>query len=156
MIRVRADDPLQTVASPESHWGTTNLAEAYPGVLTPLDWTVVGPATERGTRGALHAIGALPASETDVPEPVDERIFGVFNGRIASRLDFFYRLGGLMPGTTPDAVVEQIFAVVPPGMRAESSKKRYPATHCSLSRHLRARPAAQRGDAPQNLLVVGG
>ena len=87
----------------------------------------MGPATERGTRGALRAIGALREDETDVPESVDERVFGVFNGRIASRLDFFYRLGGLMPGTTPDAVVEQIFGSVPAGMRTESSKRRYPA-----------------------------
>lgn len=121
-----ADDPLHTTAGPGSHWSTTNLAEAYPGVMTPLDWTLVGPATERATRRALGAIGALGSDEEDVPADPDKRIFGVFHGRIASRLDFFYRLGGLMPGTTPDAVVEQIFGSVPSGMQTETSKRRYP------------------------------
>lgn len=119
-------DPLHTADAGDSWWSTTNLSEAFPGVLTPLDWSVIGPAVERATRGALVAIGALPRAEAEVPDPAGERVFGVFHGRIASRMDFFHRVGALMPGTTADAVVGQIFGSVPAGLSSRSSKSRYP------------------------------
>lgn len=119
-------DPLHTPAAGDSWWSTTNLSEAFPGVLTPLDWTVIGPAVERATRGALVSIGALPPSEGDVPDDPAERTFAVFHGRIASRIDWFHHVGSVMPGTSPDAVVTQIFGSVPAGLSSRPSARRYP------------------------------
>jgi phosphohistidine swiveling domain-containing protein len=119
-------DPLHTPAAGDSWWSTTNLSEAFPGVLTPLDWTVIGPAVERATRGALVSVGALPPSEADVPEDPAERTFAIFHGRIASRIDWFHHVGAVMPGTSPDAVVTQIFGSVPEGLSSRPSVRRYP------------------------------
>ncbi|WP_280341999.1 PEP/pyruvate-binding domain-containing protein [Nocardia neocaledoniensis] len=150
-VDLTVPDPLQTREPGDSWWSTTNLSEAFPGVLTPLDWSVIGPAVERATRGALVRIGALPQSEAEVPIDPADRAFGVFHGRIASRIDFFHRLGAMMPGTTPDAVVEQIFGNVPPGLSSQPSKDRYlhvalrfPPAFITAPRRTRAMRATSR------------
>lgn len=149
--RTSAVDPLHTPDAGDSWWSTTNLSEAFPGVLTPLDWSVIGPAVERGTRGALVAIGVLSSAQADVPAAPAERAFGVFHGRIASRIDFFHRVGALMPGTSPDAVVGQIFGSVPEGLSNRPSRGRYPliavrfpATFVAAPRRTRAMRVATR------------
>lgn len=160
--RTSAADPLHTSDAGDSWWSTTNLSEAFPGVLTPLDWSVIGPAVERGTRGALVAIGALPSAEADVPDAPADRAFGVFHGRIASRIDFFHRVGALMPGTTPDAVVAQIFGSVPEGLVSCPSRGRYPiiavrfpATFIAAPRRTRAMRVATRAWWRAEVMAMG-
>lgn len=145
-------DPLQGSSAASSWWSTTNLAEAYPGILTPLGWTVAGPATEQATRAALFAVGALSPAERALPAAEQERIFNVFSGRIATRIEFFCEIGDRMPGTTGHAVADQIFGFVPPGVESHPSRRRYPviaakfpaalATAPSRSRRARERTAA--------------
>lgn len=158
-----AHDPLHTRNAGDSWWSTTNLSEAFPGVLTPLDWSVIGPAVERGTRGALVAIGALAPADADAPDDVGKRAFGVFHGRIASRIDFFHRLGALMPGTSPDAVVSQIFGTVPEGLCSELSRDRYlfiaarfPVTFVRAPRQTRAMRTATRRWWEGEIMAMGG
>lgn len=158
-----AADPLHTPEPGDSWWSTTNLAEAFPGVLTPLDWSLVGPGVERGTRGALVAIGALPQAEGEMPTSPADRAFGVFHGRIASRIDFFHELGARMPGTTPDAVVTQIFGSVPEGLESRPSARRYgiiagrfPATFAMAPRRTRAMRAETRRWWEDEILAMPG
>lgn len=125
-MATQSADPVQGRSDQDSFWSTTNLAEAYPGVLTPLGWTVAGPATETATRAALHAIGALTPGERAIPAAVERRIFGIFAGRIATRIDFFCQVGDRIPGTTGPAVADQIFGFVPPGVAAHPDRRRYP------------------------------
>jgi len=40
-------DPVHSVSAPNLHWTTANIGEAAPGVLTPLAWSLWGPATEQ-------------------------------------------------------------------------------------------------------------
>lgn len=127
-----SSDPVHGQSNPDSYWSTTNLAEAYPGVLTPLGWTVAGPATEIATRAALQAIGALTPAEGGIPGPAQERVYNVFFGRIATRMDFFCEVGDRMPGTSGPAVADQIFGFVPPGATGRRVRRRYPVIAAKL------------------------
>lgn len=137
-------DPVHGRSAVTSWWSTTNLAEAYPGVLTPLGWTVAGPATEVATRTALHSIGALTSAERRVPGADEDRIFNVFYGRIATRVGFFCEVGDRMPGTSGPAVAEQIFGFVPPGAMARSSWRRYPTIAAKFPGTFVAAPGRSR------------
>src|SRR5919106_505634 len=61
------DNPVHGRSAPDAYWSTANLAEAMPGVLTPLGWSVWGPASELGARHAFYAMGAIPAAERSWP-----------------------------------------------------------------------------------------
>lgn len=75
--------------SADSFWSTTNLAEALPGVPTPLSWTLWRPVLEVSIRGAFGTIGALERSRVVDPAERRERLFDLFHGRAAGRIDFF-------------------------------------------------------------------
>lgn len=137
-------DPLHGRSDPASYWSTTNLAEAYPGILTPLGWTVAGPATEAATRAALAAIGALTPAERAIPDAVERRVYTVFFGRIATRMDFFCEVGDRMPGTSGPAVADQIFGFVPPGAAGRPVRRRYPVIAAKLPATFAAAPRRSR------------
>ena len=120
-------DPLHQESGPTSRWTTVNAAEALPGVSTPLNWTVFGARVERAFRGTFADMGVIPAGEVKVPESVDDRLWGVFHGRAAANLDTFRRLADLTPGTSGDALEEQLFGTVRPGVQSARSRRRYPA-----------------------------
>lgn len=129
---LESPDPVHGRSDPESYWSTTNLAEAYPGVLTPLGWTVAGPATEAATRAALHALGALTPAEGVIPTAERERVYNVFFGRIVTRMDFFCEVGDRMPGTSGPAVADQIFGFTPPGATGRPVRRRCPVIAAKL------------------------
>src|SRR5213593_3289084 len=83
---------------PDWYWTTTNAAEAIPGVLTPLGWSLWGPCGERTMRRVFYEIGGLPKSVLEMPADERDRVIGVFFGRIAINVDTFVRIGNAMPG----------------------------------------------------------
>lgn len=114
-------------SSPDrAFWTTTNVGEAVPGVMTPLNWSLWGPAVELGIRGAFCALGALPHARAGVPPRPEDRIFAAFYGRIAIRLDFFCEMGDAIPGTTGAATTAQILGFVPEELKNSTGRATRP------------------------------
>ncbi|MGH6693039.1 MAG: PEP-utilizing enzyme, partial [Gammaproteobacteria bacterium] len=109
-----------------------NAAEALPGVSTPLNWAFFGEAVERAFRGTFADMGVLSERAVVVPASLDERLWGVFYGRAAANLDTFRGLADLTPGTSGDALEQQIFAAVRPGVVSRPSRRRYPVAAFKL------------------------
>jgi len=107
-------------------WTRSNTAEAMPAVPTPLSWTFWYRALELGARGMYADLGVWPRSEVRLPAEVDERLVAIFYGRPAANVDAARRVGDAMPGTSGDAVEEQLFGTTRPGIASRPRWRRYP------------------------------
>ena len=132
---------------PETWWSTSNFGEAAPGVLTPLSWSFWGPAGERATRRSFAQFGALAPHEVPLPDDPYERLFGLFLGRFAGKVDFLGRMGDRLPGTTGAAVAEQILGRLPDDFASQPTRHRYPAIAFRLPRAFVTSPGAVRVQA---------
>ncbi|HZQ78004.1 MAG TPA: PEP-utilizing enzyme [Acidimicrobiia bacterium] len=119
-------DPLHQESGPSTRWTTVNTAEALPGVPTPLCWTLWNHPLERAMRGAFCDIGCLPGSAVRVAERIDDRYSGIFFGRFTANIDQMRAMGDLMPGTSADAIEEQILGGVASGATSRPTRRRYP------------------------------
>lgn len=119
-------DPLHQESGPTTRWTTVNTAEALPGVPTPLGWTLWNHQLERAMRGAFCDIGCLPPSAVRVAERIDDRYSGIFFGRFTANLDQMRAMGDLMPGTSGDALEEQLLGGVGEAVVSRPSRRRYP------------------------------
>jgi pyruvate,water dikinase len=137
-------DPLHGSSYPKTYWSTTNVAEAMPGVQTPLGWTMWAPICELAIRGAFAATGALPRSEVIIPTRAEDRTYNIFYGRAALQVDFFFRLGNMLPGTNGVAVVKQWLDVVPPEYTAPPTRRRYPVIAARMPATFATVPARTR------------
>ncbi|MFN2589272.1 MAG: PEP-utilizing enzyme [Actinomycetota bacterium] len=79
-----------------------------------------------------------------MPAAEEERIFGVFYGRVASRADFWCAMGDRLPGTSGTAVAEQFFSAVPPDFESHPTKRYYPAVATRMPGFMMRAPAAAR------------
>lgn len=123
------DDPPNAIherSLPDASWSSVNLAEAVPGVMSPLSWGLWGPASERGIRAPFFAMGALTRKKLAVPANDDDRVIKIFFGRQALRMDFICQLGDLIPGQTGVGLATDVFGFVPPGYRSRPSLRRVP------------------------------
>src|SRR5436853_6756780 len=96
-------DPVHEEPAAERSWSRVNMAEALPGVQTPLTWTFWAPAIELGMRGAFCDLGIIRASAVRVPEAVDDRVNGIFYGRPAVNPDTLTSLVGNRAAGSADA-----------------------------------------------------
>jgi phosphohistidine swiveling domain-containing protein len=120
-------DPLLSASDPAAYWTITNLTEAFPGVLTPLGWSIIGTACELGNRSAFRSVGALESSEAGMPDRVEDRAYGCFYGRAAIRVDWLARVADRIPGADGRLVTEQFMGCVPPVVQGLSPyRRRYP------------------------------
>ena len=119
-------DPLHQASGPTTRWTTVNTAEALPGVPTPLGWTMWNRPLERAMRGAFCDIGCLAPSAIRVAEVVDDRYSAIFFGRFTANIDQMRAMGDLMPGTSADAIEEQILGGVATGAVSRPTRRRYP------------------------------
>jgi pyruvate,water dikinase len=113
-------------------WSTINAGEAIPGVVTPLTWSFFGDATERAMKHTFCDLGVLDPSQVVASPRAEERLWDVFFGRAAGNLNTFRWLGDRMPGTSGDAIEEQIFGQVRPGVRSKSVYGRYPVVAAKM------------------------
>lgn len=127
---------LHAVPPDGASWSSINLAEAVPGVMTPLTASVWGPASELGLRAPFHAMGALETSRSSVPENPAQRITNAFYGRMAVRVDFLCEIGDLIPGQSGEALAREFFGFVPPGYVSRPSMRRLPAILARYPRSL--------------------
>jgi pyruvate,water dikinase len=110
----------------EAHWSRTNLSEAMPEVLTPLSWTVWQPVFERSMRRGFAAIGALTHAESELPTDPHQRMYAIFCGRAAAKVEFLGAMGDRIPGTSGAAIAEQFFGALPADFTSRSTWHRVP------------------------------
>jgi pyruvate,water dikinase len=122
-IQVDPTGTLHTESTPGHFWSTTNLGEAMPGVASYLGWSIWRKA-DLGIRDCFVRLGALPKSEVRIDPDPDKRTVGIFYGRAALNVNFFCEMGGLLPGSGPDAIAKQLLGEVPAGVPLARSKRR--------------------------------
>jgi pyruvate,water dikinase len=123
---VTTPNPIHGTSAPTASWSTVNLSEAVPGPVTPLGWSVWSPAGELGGRVPFYAMGAIPKSLLALPSRSEDWILNVFYGRVALRVDFMCEMGDLVPGTSGEALGNQVFGFVPDSFVSSPSRHRYP------------------------------
>ena len=134
---------LHATSPPDATWSSINLAEAVPGVMTPLCASAWVPASELGLRRPFHAMGALAADLQAIPVNPAERITNAFYGRMAVRVDFLCAMGDLVPGHSGEALARDFFGFVPPDYISSPSLRRlpfilarYPRTLFTIARNI--------------------
>lgn len=118
--------PLNEKSRPETFWTTVNIAEAIPGVLTPLGWSFFGGGLELAMRGAFADLGVLKRRERVQPDETSERFTGCFLGRVAVNVDMMRRIvGDRLPGTSGDALELQLLGASRPDVESHATRRRY-------------------------------
>jgi pyruvate,water dikinase len=103
-------------------WTTVNLAEALPGIPTPLGWTWFFEGCELGMRQGLADLGVIAKREVRICPDLDDRFHGIFYGRAAANLDFVARLGDQIPGSSGKVFEEAALG----GARSDRASSRDP------------------------------
>src|SRR5271155_5399704 len=137
-------DPLQSSSDDRSMWSRANIAEAIPGVCTPLGWTLWGDSCERSMRRAFNAIGPLGRADCGIPHREEERLISVFYGRPSLRVDFMFLMGNRTPGTNAAAIAEQVFTTVPDGLNSRPDRRYYPLVAARYPGAVRRAPGLVR------------
>lgn len=149
-------NPLHEVGGPATAWTTVNTRENFPGVATPLGWTFWRDPLERGLKGAFCDLGVLPRAAVTVPASVDDRFSAAVFGRFAANVDCLRRAADLMPGTSGEALEEQLLGSVRPGVESHPSKRRYPVIALKIGPDRPAGPGPHPPAADRNRPVVAG
>jgi pyruvate,water dikinase len=95
-------------------WSPGNVSEAIPGVSTALNWSFIDDPIELAARRAFYAMGVLRRAELMPGERAEERFMVCFYGRTVANIEAMRRIGDRTPGTSANAVEEQLFGVVRP------------------------------------------
>lgn len=133
-------NPIHEPGGPKVAWSRVNIAEAFPGVLTPLNWTFLHDVTTLAVRETYYKIGAWPKSVIATSARPDDDLWGIFYGRCAGNLDNQRELGDRMPGTSGDDIERQIFGAVRPGVSSKNQPGRYPIVLVKLIGQIRTLP----------------
>jgi phosphohistidine swiveling domain-containing protein len=119
-------DPLHEQSGPTTFWSTVNLAEAIPGVPTPMSWSIFSIGNEVSVPYAYFRLGVLPRRLTGRADSVDERFAAIFYGRAAMNVTHLREIADLTPGTSGDAMEEQLLGSVREGVQSQNSWRRLP------------------------------
>jgi pyruvate,water dikinase len=131
-------NPLHWEATePDVLWSPGNVSEAIPGVSTALNWSFIDDAIELAARRAFHSIGVLAGGELELGEHAENRFMVCFYGRTVANIEAMRMIGDRMPGTSANAVEEQLFGVVRPGAENHPSHARLPAVAARMPRTVR-------------------
>ncbi len=118
-------DPLQGSTKEAHPWTTTNLGEACPGVVTPLNTAFWGLPGDLTARRVGYAIGVMSKAELEQPDDPADRILRNFYGRLATNLDYMGLVGDRLPGITGEDALSSLFGEPPDGMTFHPTKRRY-------------------------------
>lgn len=118
-------DPRHSSSAGDTLWTTVNVAEAIPGVITPLGWSIWGPASDLGMRKTFAAFGVLTGPEVQGPAGEHDRVMSVFYGRPVLRADFFLAMGERLPGTSGAEVAQSLFAATPDNYVSRPERRYY-------------------------------
>jgi pyruvate,water dikinase len=120
-------DPVDhPTCDPSVAWTSGNVAEAFPGVCTPLSFTFLHDPVELALRSAFHSIGAFRADQIHVPAGIEDQFWTAFSGRAAANMSQFRALADILPGTSATAIEQQLFGYVRPGTVDNNTLRRYP------------------------------
>jgi rifampicin phosphotransferase len=131
-------------------WTTVNVAEAAPGVHTPLGWSIWGDLAEAATARSTIDLGAWPRNRVLVSADPDERFGAIFFGRYAINVNTFRAFGDRLPGSSGDAVEEQLFPAKRSSLADHPVRRRYPVVAVKLPVNLIRAPrmaALRRAEA---------
>ena len=114
-VRAGMANPLHYEATdPDVLWSPGNVSEAIPGVSTALNWSFIDDAIELAARRAFYAMGVLRRNELTLGTRAEERFMVCFYGRTVANIEAMRSIGDRTPGTSANAVEEQLFGVVRP------------------------------------------
>lgn len=119
-------DPLHIPGGAATYWTTVNAEENLPGIVTPLSSSFWLRPVSVGTLGAFADLGVLAESEVVFSDVIDERIASVMYGRFVANIDLLRSCADRTPGTSGDALEQQLFSNVRPGIKSQNSFRRYP------------------------------
>jgi pyruvate,water dikinase len=136
---VEAWNPLHEGAPQGSHWTTTNVGEAMPGVLTPLSWSVWRPVGHALPELA-YAVGAISDDERRRLQQPKNQPMRAFYGRAAFQLDFFAMLGDRLPGTSGPEAARSLLGRIPNTLTFQPTRRRYPFVALRFPRAFLAAP----------------
>ena len=128
MNRPGMANPLHWEATdPDVLWSPGNVSEAIPGVSTALNWSFIDDTIELAARRAFHSLGVLRRDELAAGDRAEDRFMVCFYGRTVANIEAMRMIGDRMPGTSANAVEEQLFGVVRPDAENHPTYARVPA-----------------------------
>jgi phosphohistidine swiveling domain-containing protein len=93
--------PIHRPSSDEAWWTTGNVAEAVPGVLTPLTYTFWTQPFERAVRGSYAEMGVISCADgRKTTSDPDETAMGIVFGRAVLNVRLILSVGAGLPGTS--------------------------------------------------------
>jgi pyruvate,water dikinase len=128
-------NPLHWEATdPEVLWSPGNVSEAIPGVSSALNWSFIDDAIELAARRAFCSMGVLRRDEVRLNSRAEERFMVCFYGRTVANIEAMRMIGDRTPGTSANAVEEQLFGVVRPDAVNNPTYDRIPAVAARMPR----------------------
>lgn len=82
---------LHTI-SRHASWSRANEKGVFPGVSTPLNWSIWGEIGERAVRRGACDLGLLDEHELELPALVDDWGWSIFYGRPSANVDTWRRM----------------------------------------------------------------
>ena len=125
-VEVEPWDPLHSPTGDDLHWSTSNVAEAMPGVMTPLSWSLWQRVLEKASVNATFQMGVLSRKESTPTSDVTRHWFRSFYGRPALQVRYMSIIGDRMPGTSSEQAVESVLGRVPDDWLSEPTLRRLP------------------------------
>jgi pyruvate,water dikinase len=119
-------DPLHDHSGPATFWTTVNVAEAMPGVPTPMSWSIFSVGNEVSVPRCYYRLGMLPRRSTARTDRVDDRFAGIFYGHVAMNVTRLRQIADLTPGTSGDAMERQLLGSVRTDVASHNSLRRLP------------------------------
>ncbi len=120
-------DPLHEPVGPDTAWHTANIAEAIPGVPTPLGWTFWFEGLELGLRSAAAGLGVLSRREVRIEPTPDRRACAIVYGRPAANVDFLRAIADRVPGSSGEALERSFLGAGRTEVVSQPTRRRYPA-----------------------------
>jgi len=128
-------NPLHWSATdPDVLWSPGNVSEAIPGVSTALNWSFIDDAIELAARRAFCSMGVLRLDEVRLNDRVEDRFMTCFFGRTVANIEAMRTIGDRLPGTSANAIEEQLFGVVRPDAQNHNTLRRVPAVAARMPR----------------------
>ncbi len=125
-------DVLHEDIGPSALWTRVNIAEACPGVPTPLTWTWFGPASDAGVSRGWAEMGVLPAERGRRQERVGDRMVAIHAGRAVLNLGILREIGDSIPGNDGNKVEEHLFCSGAVHEPVRPHRRRYPVVAVKL------------------------
>jgi pyruvate,water dikinase len=115
-------DPTLGTSEPGRYWTTTNLGEAAPDVLSPMDMSIWGETAERGWLHSMKVFGVLPPS-AQASKDTNDWGLSIFYGRPALNVDAVRGIVVTLPGVSGDDFERDLCGSVRPDAPAVKGKK---------------------------------